>query len=315
MKYHFIINPAAGKGRLAETVVEKIKSSTKASALDVAVYLTTKVGDATEYVKRTADGGEHAFFACGGDGTLCEVANGIMALSDRSNVFLGTVPSGTGNDFVRNFSSSESFLDIDAQLSAKPMDIDLIGCNDIYSVNMVNIGFDCEVVCAKEDIQKRNILPSKMAYVAGLVTTLIRKPGVDCRISFDGGEYEEHKLLLSTYGNGEYCGGGFHSNPESGIANQRINALLVKNISRTRFLTIVGSYKNGTHLKYTNILQSKMAERIDIEFDNETNISVDGEVVRVDGLSMRIVKGAVKFLVPEGSEYIKASEMSEAITV
>ena len=180
---------------------------------------------------------------------------------------------------------------------------------------MINIGFDCEVVCAKENIQKKNVIPSNMAYIVGLVTTLIRKPGVDCRISFDGGEYEEHKLLLSTYGNGEYCGGGFHSNPESCIANGKINALIVKNISRMKFLTIVGSYKKGTHLRFSDILQSRMAEKIDIEFDKKTNISVDGEVVKVDGLSVRIAKKAIKFLVPEGSEYIKASEIAETVTV
>lgn len=315
MKYHFIINPAAGKGNIAKELAEKIKKSAKAAVSDIEVYFTSKVGDATEYVKRIADGGEHAFFACGGDGTLCEVANGIMALTDRENVFLGTVPSGTGNDFVRNFSASDRFLDIDAQLSSKPMDIDLIGCNDMFAVNMVNIGFDCEVVCKKEDLQKYKLIPSKLAYIVGLVITLIKKPGVECRISFDGEDDGKKKLLLTTYGNGEYCGGGFHSNPESCINNGKINALTVNDISRSKFLTIVGSYKNGTHLKYTDILKSKMAEKIDIEFDKETNISIDGEIVKVSGLSMRIVKDAVKFLVPEGSEYKKASVVSEAVTV
>ncbi|MBQ8849701.1 MAG: diacylglycerol kinase family lipid kinase [Clostridia bacterium] len=315
MKYHFIINPAAGKGKLAKGLAEKIKSSAKAAVSDIEVYFTTKVGDATEYVKRIADGGEHAFFACGGDGTLCEVANGIMALGKRDGVYMGTVPSGTGNDFVRNFSSSEKFFDIDAQLSAKPMDIDLIGCNDMYAVNMINIGFDCEVVCEKERLQKHKLIPSKLAYIAGLVLTLIRKPGVECRISYDGGEMTNHKLLLTTYANGEFCGGGFHSNPESAINNGKINTIAVKDITRRKFLSIVGSYKNGTHLKFTDILNSRMSDTVDMEFDGETNISVDGEIFKVRGLSMRIAKDAVKFLVPEGAEYKKASRVAEAMTV
>ena len=105
MKYHFIVNPAAGKGKLADVVAEKIRNSAKAVGHDVEIYYTTGVGDATEYVKRWTDGEPHAFIACGGDGTLCEVANGIMAMENRDSMYLGSVPSGTGNDFVRNFSN------------------------------------------------------------------------------------------------------------------------------------------------------------------------------------------------------------------
>ena len=315
MTYHFIVNPAAGKGKLADSVVEKIKSSVRARTEDVRVYLTRCVGDASEYVKRMADGGEHTFFACGGDGTLCEVANGIMSLENRDNVYLGTVPSGTGNDFVRNFTSTESFFDIDAQLGGTPMEIDLIGCNDMYSVNMVNIGFDCEVVCKKEELQARRLVPNGLSYIAGLALTLIKKPGVKCRISFDGGEKEERDLLLTTYGNGEFCGGGFHSNPRSALNNKKINALTVNNISRLKFISIVGDYKKGTHLKHTDVLSDRMAERVDIEFDKTTNICVDGEVIRADGLVLQIAERAVRFLVPQGSEYKRALDTAEAVPV
>lgn len=315
MKYHFIINPAAGKGKLADAVVEKIKSSVRAAASEVEMYFTTKMGDATEYVKRIATEGEHAFFACGGDGTLCEVANGIMSLDNRENIYLGTVPAGTGNDFVRNFTASEKFFDIDAQLSSTPMDIDLIGCNGMYAVNMVNIGFDCEVVCKKQELQTHKLIPAGLAYIAGLVVTLIQKPGVKCRISFDGDESQEYDLLLTTYGNGEFCGGGFHSNPQSAVNNGKINALIVNNISRLKFLTIVGSYKNGTHLKYTDILRDRMVERVDFEFEGDTNISIDGEVVKVSELTLKIAKNAVKFLVPEGCEYKKTAPIAEAAGV
>ena len=238
-----------------------------------------------------------------------------MALENREKVYLGTVPSGTGNDFVRNFTNTENFLDIDAQISSAPMEIDLIKCNDMYAVNMINIGFDCEVVCKKQELQKNKIFPAKLAYVVGLVITLARKPGVKCRISFDGEEACEYDLLLTTYGNGEYCGGGFHSNPNSAPDSGKINALTVDNISRLKFITIVGSYKNGTHLKFTDILRDRNVESVCFEFEGDTNISVDGEVVRVSSLTLNIVKKAVNFLIPEGCEYKKGAPVSEAATV
>ena len=314
MKYIFVVNPVAGKGKLYREITEKIESCRENTNQECFVYTTKSAGDATEYVKKIAkESGEEeiAFFACGGDGTICEVANGIMASENRDRLYLGTVPAGTGNDFVRNFTSYENFSDISAQLSSHPIKIDLIGCNDFYSVNMVNIGFDCEVVCKKEELQNHKTFPPKLAYVAGLVITLIKKPGLKCKISVDGGEYEDKDLLLTTLGNGEYCGGGFHSNPESAVNNGKVNLLAVNNISRLKFVSIVGDYKKGTHLSYTDILSSTLAKTVDFKFDKTTNISVDGEVVRVDSLNVRCVKNAINFLLPAGCEYKKSSADTE----
>lgn len=313
MKYHFIINPAAGKGKLAEPLAEKIKNVCQRIEADYEIYFTKGVGDATRYVKDRADGGEHSFFACGGDGTLCEVANGIMSLEDRENIYMGTVPSGTGNDFVRNFTCTENFLDVEAQINSKHMDIDLIDCNGTYAVNMINIGFDCEVVTEKEKLQGYKLFPSKLAYVAGLALTLIRKPGVRCKISFDGGEAKPHKLLLTTYGNGEFCGGGFHSNPDSSICNGKINALTVANVTRRKFISIVGSYKKGTHLKHTDIIGSLLTDTVKIDFDGITNVCIDGEITKADSLLLSTARGAVKFLIPRGSEYAKKKQPVGAI--
>lgn len=314
MKYIFIVNPAAGKGKLYEGLTEKIENACKTKGVDYEVYLTRGVGDATAYVKEYAENhpsSEICFFACGGDGTLCEVANGIMAVPDRDRLCIGTLPSGTGNDFVRCFSSSENFLNVDAQLSGSPMYIDLIGCNDMYSVNMINIGFDCEVVCKKQELQQNKIFPSKLAYVVGLVITLIRKPGVKCRMALSGGEMTEKDLLLTTFGNGEYCGGGFHSNPESSVCNGKINVLTVNNISRMKFVSIVGQYKKGTHLCHTDILRSSLEDSVDMSFDGPTNISIDGEVVKVESLRLYVAKRALRFMVPYGSKCLKDELYSE----
>ena len=316
MKYVFIVNPAAGKGKHFEEVTDKIKKACEKLGAEYEIYVTAGVGDATEQVKLFANKypeDEITFFACGGDGTLCEVVNGAMAVPDRDRLYIGTVPAGTGNDFVRNYSESQIFGDIEAQLSGSDMKIDLIDCNGLYAVNMINIGFDCEVVCKKAELQKHKIFPSKLAYIAGLIITLIRKPGVNCRMSLDGGEYSDRKLLLTTFGNGEYCGGGFHSNPESSVCNGKINALTVNNISRMKFISIVGKYKKGTHLVYTDILQSTLANTVDMQFDSTTNISVDGEIVRVDGLHLQAVKDAVNFVLPKGVKYVKQPTVAEAL--
>ena len=308
MKYCFIINPASGKQGTKEGLDARIKEICRARNADVSIFFTEKRLDAREYIasyphEDTSE--EIRVYACGGDGTLGECVNGLMSRESRENMSLGVIPVGTGNDFVRNFGGSEHFMDIEAQLDAEPVDIDLMCCNGFYSVNMINVGFDCQVVV--KTAQTKKYFPSKLAYIAGLVITLIKKPGTRARIEADGETLEiDGKLLLMTFANGSFCGGGFQSNPNARLEDGKINALIVRDISRTKFVSIVGSYKSGTHLTEKNaaIIYERNASAIDVTFDEVTDISVDGEIVRADALRLECVPSAISLLVPKGAEYV-----------
>ena len=316
MKYCFIVNPYAGKGKYTEELCQRIKDVCGKSNVDFDVCITDKIGDAREYIRKTVeerkDNEEIGFFGCGGDGTLCETVNGVMCLENRENVYVGLVPIGTGNDFVRNFGTGAEFIDIETQVECKPYFVDLIRCNDMYAINMVNIGFDCEVVCKTAHFKRKAYIPSKFAYIAGLIVTLIKKPGVKAKMSMDGGEATKESLLLTTFANGCFCGGGFHSNPLAGLDDGKIDALLINNMSRMKFISLVGDYKGGTHLskeKFKNILTHKKVDEIELEFEEDTNICIDGEVIRADRLHMSVEKKAIGILVPKGAT-VNLSEAS-----
>ncbi|MBQ9783802.1 MAG: YegS/Rv2252/BmrU family lipid kinase [Clostridia bacterium] len=316
MKYCFILNPAAGKGEHTEALKQSIDSVCGERGVDYEVYRTACVGDATEYVKRRVaedPSEQYAFYACGGDGTLCEVVCGAMRLPEDVQVSVGLIPSGTGNDFVRNFSERERFFDIEAQLDAEALPIDLIRCNGLYAINMINVGFDCEVVVKTARLKKKKLIPSKLAYVAGLVITLIRKPGVRMKLVTDGAEREDKPYLLNTYANGCFCGGGFHSNPNAELCDGKIDVLFVHNISRRKFISLVGDYKKGTHLqpKFGEILQNEKVDSVDLYFDDQTNVSVDGEVIQAKELHLSVLQGALRFLIPKGAAFLSAVKRVE----
>ena len=89
-----------------------------------------------------SSGQEVFLYACGGDGTLNEVLQGAAGYD---NAAVGCVPCGSGNDYVRNFGTQAQFLDLDAQLAARPFTVDMIrtpqGCGiDIYAA-----GIDAQV--------------------------------------------------------------------------------------------------------------------------------------------------------------------------
>jgi YegS/Rv2252/BmrU family lipid kinase len=318
MKYCFIINPAAGKGKRAAELASEIDRVCKERGVEYEIYNTKAPRDAEEYIRRTVSecNGEVSFFACGGDGTLCEVVTGIMSLEDREGISLGLIPIGTGNDFARNFAPSEQYFDIGAQIDGTPYKVDLIKAADRHAINMVNIGFDCEVVCKTASIKKSPLVPSKLAYIFGLIATLVRKPGVKADISINGGEPVREELLLTTFANGAYCGGGFYSNPLASLSDGRLDSLLVSNITRLKFISLVGDYKKGTHLseKFKKIIRNEKCEEIRLAFEKHTNVCVDGEIINVKELVLSVLHGAITFRVPKGAlpiaEHFAVKEMA-----
>ena len=85
MKHIFIINPTAGKTDSRQKIYDMAEALRTKHDLDVQCILTKKQGHATEIAQRLCDSGEELrFYACGGDGTANEVANGIIGYDNAS---------------------------------------------------------------------------------------------------------------------------------------------------------------------------------------------------------------------------------------
>ena len=314
MKYCFIINPKAGKGKFVEALKNNISDVCDKAKVLYDVFISKTVTDTKEYIDKTVAeyDGKIEFFACGGDGTLCKVILSVMALdkSIRERVCVGIIPKGTGNDFVSNFRGNEFFEDISAQLEATDYDIDLLMCNNMYSVNMINIGFDCHVVCKKEEIGKKKFVPRKLAYIISLIITLVKKPGVKLEIEKDSNGRSAKDLLLTTFANGAFCGGGFHSNPNASLTDGNIDCVEVKDMSRRKFLCLVGDYKNGKHLcgKYSDLISHFKCKSADLYFDDEVPVSVDGEIIRTKELHISVASRALKIMLPRGVKPLLEAE-------
>lgn len=304
MRHIFLVNPAAGGGKGHDALIEQIGSVCRERSTDFFIHVTKKIGDATETVRAmcTEASAQNLmrFYACGGDGTLCEVLAGMV---DCPHAELGLIPCGTGNDFVRNMTKKEPFFDIGAQLDGESTPIDLLYVNERPCINMVNIGFDCEVVCKKDEYSRKPHFPHKLAYVIGVAATFFKMPGIRARISIDGGAERELALQLTTMANGEFCGGGFRSNPRASLRDGLIDVLQILPVSRLTFLRLIGSYKAGTHLdgdKNAKILKAFKCRTLRMIFDHDQNICIDGDVSRTRDLHVEIVPEAVRVALPRG---------------
>ena len=305
MIYHFILNPKSGRSRKYKHLEKSIKIACKQRSLNYHIYYTTCPGDATEYVASMVriSQDKQRFISIGGDGTINEVVNSAPC---NENVEFGVIPSGSGNDFIRNFSNKKLFENIEAQLDGETISLDLIKCNDTYCVNMVNIGFDCAVAKMAAKLKKSKLVPAKLSYIAGLFVVAFRKIGTPMKLIFDDGEVIEKVLTLTAIGNGRYCGGGFCAAPEATLHDGIIDICAIDKVNIFKFITLVGSYKKGLHLqnkKAQKVMSYKRVDHFKMEFEEPVPVCIDGEIKGAKNIDFSIVPNGVKFVVPKGCEY------------
>ena len=315
MKTIFIINPKAGQGKSSQKLLTAIKEKIHNSDADV--YVTKSSGDAMEFAKKYCkEHGAARFIACGGDGTLGEVINAV-AESGASEV--GVMPVGTGNDFCRNFGSGCDFGSVELQMSSESQKCDVIKCTldsgerVIYSANMINIGFDCNVADMCSKMKQKPFISGSMAYFLSIFVMLIKKKGANLKIEVDGELCHRGSLLLTSVANGAYCGGGIMSNPMASVMDSDIDINIIKDISRFRFLGLLPYYMKGTHNDIKGIekiITTRKCKKIKMASQSgEMRLSIDGEIVSAQNVEFEIIPGAISFIVPQKDKKIKEKEI------
>ncbi len=306
MIYHFILNPKSGRKRKHHHLEDTIKKACQKRQLSYHIYYTTQSGDAPEYVASMVriSQEKQRFICVGGDGTINEIVNGAPC---NENVEFGVIPSGSGNDFVRNFTNKKLFESVEAQLDGEAIPIDLIKCNDDYCVNMVNIGFDCSVVKEAERLKKHWYIPAGLSYYAGIFVMMFRKIGTKMRLIFDDGTVVEKLFTLTAIGNGKYCGGGFCATPKASLTDGIFDICSIDRVSLFKFLTLVGSYKKGTHLtnkKAQNLITYTRVSHFRMEFEEPIAICIDGEIKGAINIDFTVVPNGARFVIPKGCAYV-----------
>ncbi len=289
MKTIQIVNPKAGHGHAEDVHLSKE---------DIIRYTTTGVGDAENAVKGfcAENEGELHFIVCGGDGTINEVVNGIMSADAADRAFFSVAPTGSGNDFVKNFSNEK-----------KKHCIDLIKYNGRYAVNMINIGFDCNVADKTNIYKNKKLISGSAAYILGVANVFCHRMGdvLEIRLINENGkeEYYRDEYLLAPIANGSFCGGGFNALPLAELNDGLLDMLIISKMSRARILSLIGEYRAGTYIdpktkeiknNFKDVIKYVRCTKVSV---NNTNcICADGEIVVTDHIDVEIVPGAITYI-------------------
>ena len=247
MKHVFIINPNAGKYDSRQRIYDMADALREKHGLDVQCILTKKQGHATELARRLCDSGEELrFYACGGDGTVNEVANGVIGYD---NAAMTVIPVGTGNDFLKNFGGAAPlFADAENLWDGPQFPMDAIDVNGRIALTIACSGIDARVAADVHKYSESPLLDGKTSYIASLAVNFLFK-GIASHwtVTLDDEVIEDDFSLVSVC-NGRYYGGGFMPVAEARMDDGVLNTLVVKKVSRVTFARFVGPYLSLIHI-------------------------------------------------------------------
>lgn len=303
MRHIFIINPVAGNGKFQNDIANTIHAELKDKNIEYEVYYTEYKGDIEHFLKnKCTDQVPSVLYACGGDGTLHEIVN---VACDFKHVSVGVIPCGSGNDFVKNFSNLYNFNVITSQIEGKTVHLDLIKANDKLSVSVCNIGLDADAASNMHKFKKIPFLSGTSRYFLSVFYCLIKKLGKELDVTIDEGINLKGSFLLGVLANGHSYGGGYKCAPLAVVNDGVMDLCFVNKISRFKIMNLIGSYKLGQHLedpKISKYVTYHRCRQTKIKSKEPLNICIDGEIYLYDEVEFSIVKNALKFWLPNGSQ-------------
>lgn len=264
---------------------------------------TSGPGEATTLASDTTNDYD-VVVAVGGDGTVHEVANGLIGTGKA----LGIIPIGSGNDFAKMLNLSKNLKDsIETLLKNKIHEIDVgkVVCSpslelkssqqiiERYFVNGVGIGFDAQVAHESASLRWITGLP---LYTFSLFRALITYQSPLFNLSIDHHKLYK-KLFLVAIGNGTCVGGGFYLTPKAKIDDGYLDICVVEDVSIRRVLQVFPSVLKGDHGKYPEVGFFR-GKKILIETENPTAVHADGEILgtRITNINIEIIPRKLKVL-------------------
>lgn len=299
MKHLFIINPAAGSHDGTAGYRRRIEAVCTARGLDYEIYISKAPGDCT---RRTVEAGQtgldYRVYACGGDGTLNEVVAGAAKFP---NLAVTVYSGGSGNDFVKLFSQPEAFFDLERLLDAREAELDLIRCNDDYSLNICSVGLDARIGTDVGRYKRFPLLQGFRAYAVSTVVNVIRGIGEHYIVEVNGETIDGEQTMVCVC-NGQYYGGGFHPVPEADPTDGMLEVLIVRKVSRWLVPIVIGRYMRGQYAQMPQLIRHFRTKQLKITCDAPAAINLDGELRTAKEITMEVAKEKLRFFYPKDLE-------------
>ena len=297
MTHLFIVNPAAGSRNRSGDYRQSIRTACEKRGLTYEIQISQGPGDCFRLARAAAEtGGEYRIYACGGDGTLNEVAAGAAGFP---NVAVTVYSGGSGNDFAKLFDDPQAFFDLERLLDAEEVTFDMIRCNDDLALNICSVGLDARIGTDVARYKRLPLLHGFRAYAASTVVNVIRGIAEHYVVQIDGQTIDGDQTFICVC-NGRFYGGGFNPVPEADPTDGLLDVLLVKKLSRLRVPGAIGKYKGGRYRELHDIARYFRVKELKITCDKPTAVNLDGELRTAQEVTMSIAPEKLRFFYPKG---------------
>ena len=276
-----LANPHAGKGR-GEDALRTVEVALRGAGVSLEVRRTEAVGHAARLARAATLDGVGVVVAVGGDGTVHEVANGVLSVKDgRELPALGVVPVGTGNDYARMLGvpgrDPEGAARVLLEGEARAVDVGRLEGGDRgpeYFLNNVGFAFMGAANAAHEETRA---LPGRLSYVIGGFGAFLRWSPDRLTVTVDGVSLAG-RFMVVHIGLGRFCGGGVCLTPEALLDDGVLDVCVVAERGKLRGFLQWPRIASGERLEDTAVLKGR---RVRVWGPRGMLIHADGEVRRV----------------------------------
>lgn len=300
-----ILNPAAGKGR-AERAWPMIAAQLRARGIGFTQAVTCGPGDAGALVRQDVTDGAARIIVAGGDGTLNEVVNGLIAAggAGMGQPTLAVLPLGTGVDFARGLGIRSLPDALDALRRGRPraLDLGLARFRDPAGREkeraFINVA-DCGLgPIASRQIARVDRRLGRGAYLYGALRAIAAYSPALTRISVDGRIVYDAPCGLLAIGNGRFFGGGMCIAPKARPDDGLLDLVI---LGATNRRTLVGELLprvyRGSHLRHPAVHLAR-GGTITVDATPPLPLELDGEIVGTTPTRLTLQSARLRVLAP-----------------
>lgn len=291
-----VVNPAARHGETAKlvSVIEQLLGN-----VDHDTVLTTAPGEATALAAQAV--AYRMVVAVGGDGTVHEVLNGLMAHPEESRPVLGVLPTGSGNDTRRTLGVPTDLTQAALSLvTGTERAFDVGCCNGVYFNNSFAAGLDAKVTAKAVEFKVTKRRDGLWLYLTALLHVLFHElDSFDLSIRFDDGPAEQHNTLIVAATNGPTYGGGFFITPDAVPDDGLFDVCMIDPLGLPEALARLPFVVTGRHTKMKPVHMSRHRQLV-IECDRPLPAQIDGEVLLESRYVIEMLPKAIRCMTPGG---------------
>lgn len=291
-----LVNPAAGRGRRRGRV-DQYLALLRAHLGDFEPVVSSRAGDEVGLLDRALSESIDCIVAVGGDGTWGAAADRIVS-SGRTDVALGLLPTGTGNDFGKSLGirheRAEAIVRGIVERTTTTVDVGRVGGR--HFLNVVGMGFDIAVI---DDAARMPFLRGDLLYRFCALRQLFSFQGREFEVVPHGQDPLRTRVLMLTISNANYFGGSFHIAPRASVSDGILDLVVIADAGPLTRARLFSAVSKGQHEGQRGVV-IRQAPSFSIRFPGSLRYEADGEVLTAPAspLSIDLVPRALSVCVP-----------------